>query len=183
LTPCLLNCSNHGQCFITNNNTFVCECTQNYTGSRCHIDKRLCSSYPCLHNAVCADIIDNQGDYSFNCSCPPNHFGIHCEKQVDLCANETCSNNGVCSSKNLTAHCECFPMFSGEKCEIESNEMKAIKATIEITSILAILILISFYCLFVLVDICNLYANRKKKLFKKHKEDSKILIYKFIYKN
>ncbi len=31
VTPCLLNCSNHGQCVIKNTNQLVCECDQHYT--------------------------------------------------------------------------------------------------------------------------------------------------------
>jgi hypothetical protein len=103
---------------------------------------------------------------------------------VDLCANETCSNNGVCKNKNWVATCECFQMYSGDKCQTESAEMKAIKNTIRFTSILAILILLGFFLLFVLVDVCNFYEARRKKLLKKHKKpNSKPTYYRLVYKN
>jgi hypothetical protein len=102
---------------------------------------------------------------------------------VDVCANETCSNNGVCKNKNYNPLCECFQMYSGEKCELESTKMKAIKATIKFTSILAILILIAFYLLFVLVDIWNLYESRKKDSLKKVQKPKNKIIYRFTYKN
>jgi subtilisin-like proprotein convertase family protein len=184
ITPCLLNCSNHGQCFLTNTSRFVCKCTQDYAGSLCNIDKRKCSSNPCLHNSACTDFIDPQGAYSFNCSCSQFHYGIYCENQLDVCANETCSNNGVCKNKNMTAVCECFQLYFGEKCEIESNKAKLIKTTIKFTSILAISILLGFYLIFILIDICNLRESRQRKLFlKKTKSSNKPLVYKFTYKN
>jgi subtilisin-like proprotein convertase family protein len=184
VTPCLLNCSNHGQCVIKNTNQLVCECDQHYTGAACNVDKRKCSSNPCLYNATCTDIIDSQGLYSFNCLCAENYYGTYCEKRVDVCANETCSNNGVCKNKEFVATCECFKMYSGEKCQTESSQMKAIKTTTKFTSILAILILVGFYLLFILIDIWNLYESRKKMKLNKQKEKvHKKQIFKFIYKN
>ena len=169
---------------LTNTNQLRCECNQHYTSSTCNIDKRKCSSNPCLYNSTCTDIIDNLGTYSFNCSCAENYYGTYCEKQVDVCANETCSNNGVCKNKNSLATCECFQMYSGENCQIESSEMKAIKATVKFTSILAVLIILGFYFLFILVDICNLYKMRKKKILKKPRENTKRKsISKLTYKN
>jgi len=69
-------------------------------------------------------------------------------------------------------------MYSGEKCQIESSQMKAIKSTIQFTSILAILIIIMFYLMFVLIDICNFYASRKKVTLKKPRENIKTTLKK-----
>ncbi|RNA00108.1 crumbs isoform X1 [Brachionus plicatilis] len=108
LTKCLINCSNNGKCFYdTKKNYLECKCFENFTGLSCQVDKRFCSSSPCLNNGTCIE--DSQG---FRCQCMKDYFfGKYCEKAIDLCANETCSKNGFCV------------ILSGEKCEIESVEI------------------------------------------------------------
>jgi subtilisin-like proprotein convertase family protein len=183
ITACLLNCSNHGQCVQTDSNLYICDCDEHYTGYTCNIDMRQCSSNPCLNSAKCNDLIDSEASYAFNCSCSQFHYGIYCENQVDVCANETCSNNGVCKNKNMTAVCECFQLYSGEKCEIESNKATLIKTTIKFTSILAISILLGFYLMFVLIDACRFYANRKKTVNEKSLKSKNKKMNRYIYKN
>jgi hypothetical protein len=182
ITPCLLNCSNHGQCVVIDEH-YSCECDEHYSGSTCNIDKRQCSSNPCLNNSPCTDLINSEDIYSFNCSCADFFYGTYCENKVDICANVTCSDNGVCKSKNMIAVCECFQMYSGQKCEIESNKAKLVKTTIRFTSILAICILIGFYSMFILIDICSFYGNRRKALYENRSKPKKKEIYRYTYKN
>ncbi|RNA23001.1 neurogenic locus notch -like protein [Brachionus plicatilis] len=121
LTKCLINCSNNGKCFYdTKKNHLECKCFENFTGPSCQVDKRFCSSSPCLNNGTCIE--DSQG---FRCQCMKDYFfGNYCEKAIDLCANETCSKNGFCVvKKDFKVICKCLYLYSGEKCEIESAEI------------------------------------------------------------
>jgi hypothetical protein len=75
-------------------------------------------------------------------------------------------------------------MYSGDKCQTESNEVKAVKSTVRFTSILAVLILIGFYLMFILIDLWNLYESRKRgSSLKINKKTPRVLVYKFAYKN
>ena len=81
------------------------------------------------------------------------------------------------------AVCECFQMYSGEKCQIESAKMKVIKTTIRFTSILAIIIILCFYLLFFVVDLLNFYTKRKKDSLNILKNSKRSVIYRYEYKN
>ena len=139
LSGCIVNCSNKGECkFDSLINNFFCSCNSVYlSGYACQIDSRPCSSNPCLNNGTCLDYSD-YGNYSistlsgmnsssFSCAC--NHFykGTYCESKIDVCLNETCSSNGNCLDLNNKAKCKCFSMYSGDKCESESNELKTVR--------------------------------------------------------
>jgi hypothetical protein len=163
---CLLNCSNNGLCEIQmvyvmgeGQMSIGCKCNEHFEGSACDYDMRICASNPCLNNATCVDIISNT-TYDFECQCGSFSFGLYCENQIDVCENETCSLNGRCVDMNKQPVCECFKSYSGEHCQIESSTIKAIKATRLTTSLLAILIIVSFYLLFILLDLCNWYHKR-----------------------
>ncbi|RNA34459.1 neurogenic locus notch -like protein [Brachionus plicatilis] len=121
LTKCLINCSNNGKCFYDTKKKYSeCRCFGNFTGPLCQVDKRFCSSSPCLNNGTCIE--DSQG---FRCQCMKDYFfGKYCEIAIDLCANETCSKNGFCVvKKDFEVFCKCFYLYNGEKCEIESVEI------------------------------------------------------------
>jgi hypothetical protein len=165
LSGCIVNCSNNGQCqFDSLINNFFCSCNSVYlSGYACQIDSRPCSSNPCLNNGTCVDYstsskynissILGKNYSSFNCLCDENYKGTYCESKIDVCQNETCSNNGNCIDLNNKAKCECFSMYSGEKCESESNELKTVKKIISLASILAIVIIVLLYSCFVCMDI------------------------------
>jgi hypothetical protein len=51
-------------------------------------------------------------------------------------------------------------MYSGDKCEIESNELKAVKAIISLASILAIIIIILFFIVIVLMDLTKYLCDK-----------------------
>ncbi|CAF1148940.1 unnamed protein product, partial [Brachionus calyciflorus] len=128
---CIQNCSNHGKCKIINNAKYKCECNKNYIGSACQYNTFPCSSNPCLNNGLC---VDNLLENDFKCQCLTGknqseiYYGQYCEFKRNACQNETCSNNGYCFDNENTAKCKCFSMFSGEKCEIKSNEMIVVEA-------------------------------------------------------
>ena len=175
ISDCLLNFTNHADC-VFSNDKFVGECQQNFTGSSCNIDKRVCSSQPCLNNGTCEDIFDEQ-TYSHNCTCQPFYFGSFCQFKEDVCKDEKCSSNGICVDIQNEPTCKCFQMYSGSKCEIESTKVKLIKSVISTSSLLAIIILISFYVLFLISDLCGRKRYRVKTL------SSKVVYKKFNYKN
>jgi hypothetical protein len=117
--------------------------------------------------------------FDFYCQCPHNYHGKHCEFEVDVCQNETCSNHGVCKKRNDLPECDCFYLYSGKKCETEIPEKKLIDMVTSFSSILAIIILVSFCLLIVLNDLAN-YFNKCKKIIPKKR---KLKIQKFVYKN
>ncbi|CAF0777743.1 unnamed protein product [Brachionus calyciflorus] len=173
LNNCLSNCSGNGFCNFYDDDDFkfICECFTNFFGPSCHINKNI----PCLckNNATC---INN------SCECPSEKnqtspfYGKFCEFKIDVCENETCSNNGVCFDDGLKAKCKCFDKYSGEKCQIELDEMKILKIVIRTSSIISILIIILFYLLFIICDLSS-YFCRKSIVTKRQKDRKQKLIY------
>ncbi len=171
---CLADCNRHGSCFYQNN-SLLCNCEQFYEGNECELDLKPCSNVQCLNYAKC---IQNLTDMSYKCNCSEYFKGKNCEEKIDLCQNETCSSNGVCYEENFVPKCKCFSMISGEKCEIKSEERKVIETTIKATSIIAIVILIATYAIFVLNDVFNKFYwkkfNNKKNKSKRANKNPKV---------
>lgn len=155
---CLVNCSNHGKCKLSDENRFKCECDINYAGSICQADMRPCSSKPCLNNGTC---FENIAESSFKCECNQFYFGEKCEFKIDVCKNVTCSFKGNCADVNNKPKCECFYLYSGLRCEIESSEQKIIKNVVSSASIIAIIIIILFYSSFIISDLFDFYIRNK----------------------
>jgi hypothetical protein len=177
MSDCLLNCSNHGECVLNLNGKFVCNCEPNFAGSSCNVDKRICSSQPCMNNGTCEDIIDGQ-TYSHNCTCAPFYYGTYCQFKEDVCKDEKCSSNGLCVDVQNEPTCKCFQYYSGTKCEIESKRIKTIKTIISTSSILAIIILACFYLTFIISDLC---ARKRYRIQVRSPKVQKIQ--KLYYKN
>ncbi|CAF1105149.1 unnamed protein product, partial [Brachionus calyciflorus] len=169
LNDCLTNCSGHGQCKLAKDFKFICECFENYAGSNCASNTLPCWSNPCLYNGTC---INNLTDSSYTCDCQKDfYFGKNCEFKKDVCVNETCSKNGNCYDENNKPKCQCFSKYSGEKCEIESEELKIIKNVISVSSIIAIIIIVVTYLSLILSDLTNFWIkiNPKKSKNKSNK--------------
>ncbi|CAF1035290.1 unnamed protein product [Brachionus calyciflorus] len=167
LNDCLTNCSNQGVCkYFKNVNKYKCDCDVGFFGESCQKDLNPCSSSPCLNEGLC--LIMNKS--SFKCECLSNYYtGDFCEKEIDLCQNETCSSQGRCSVQNKKPKCYCFNLFSGEKCQIESNDGKVIKQIIKTATIITIIILVSFFLILILIDVSNYFARGKKVFRVKNK--------------
>ena len=119
--------------YRSNNITFdpVCTCSTGYTGDNCEIDINECDPDPC-QNAVCSESSTNSsvalGDY--HCEC---NFGW--KKMNDICVymplctlTDPCQNNGVCilQPDNINYVCECPTGYTGQNCEIDTDECNAI---------------------------------------------------------
>lgn len=170
LSGCVVNCSNNGVCgFDSTKNNYLCTCYSVYmVGNACQIDTRACSSNPCLYNGTCVEYsnmtqIDGSNSSLYYCLCDELHKGSNCELKVNVCQNETCSNNGYCYDSNNEAKCECFSMYSGDKCETESSELKVVKKVISISSILAFVMIIFTYSCIGLMDIAKFCCKKKAK--------------------
>jgi hypothetical protein len=70
-------------------------------------------------------------------------------------------------------------MYSGDKCEAESNELKTVKAIISYTTIIAIITIILFYSSIILMDLSKFCCKNQENLHR-HK---KPVIEKYIYIN
>ena len=157
----------------------------------CQIDSRPCSLNPCLNNAICVDYSNNMNynmsalidtnSSSFYCLCNEFYIGTNCETKLDVCQNETCSNNGNCYESENMPKCKCFSMYSGDKCESESNELKAIKTISSISTIIAIISIISFYVFISFMDLLkylcrykNIVPHKNKKRQKKKNKKRRI---------
>jgi hypothetical protein len=164
LSGCLANCSNNGYCSVNTASKVVCTCLNGYSGSSCQTNLRPCSKGPCLNNGTCLEDYDQtSGDFSYNCSCALTYYGVYCQNQIDICANKSCSGNGRCVVNGSLAQCQCFQMYSGDACEIESPAMKTIKGIISTSAVIAILSIVLSYCLLVLSDLHTHFFITKEK--------------------
>jgi hypothetical protein len=183
LSGCIVNCSNNGQCkFDSLINNFFCSCNSIYlSGYACQIDSRPCSSNPCLNNATCVDYSNSKSynSSSFSCLCDEYHSGAYCESEIDICQNETCSRNGNCFDLNKKPKCKCFNMYSGDRCELESNELKTTKQIISYSTIIAIAVIIMFYCCFFLMDISKYLCKKNRHPSAFHKKA--VIMRKYTY--
>jgi hypothetical protein len=185
ITPCLLNCSNNGECIYNQiSNNFTCNCFENYTGSNCNIDKRPCNSakLQCINNGICINnrTGPNKDDYTFACNCSYPFYGDRCQFKIKLCQNITCSKQGICLVVNDTQPvCKCFPNFSGNECEISGFKMKTIKAVGYISVGISIAFMAGFVGLIIYIDIVRFLRpdqddeERMRKKEKKKKEKNK----------
>jgi hypothetical protein len=179
ITACLANCSNNGVCQLDpSTQKLLCACDQYFTGSKCNIDTRPCSYGPCLNNATCTNT--NLTTFGYLCECNEFYTGTNCETQIDLCQNETCSSNGKCGIVDNKPKCKCFQYYSGDKCQAVDQSLVTIKNIISTTSIIAIILIISFYLLVILSDLSKYVFCVKDDGFKYEKYHH---VYKFRYIN
>ncbi|RNA11980.1 protocadherin Fat 1 isoform X1 [Brachionus plicatilis] len=179
MNDCMNNCSGNGLCKFKDKSLFVCECFNNFAVSSCQINTLPCASNPCLNNGT---YVNNLANKTFICHCQQDnngnylYFGKNCQNKVDVCANETCSKNGVCYDVNDKAKCKCFSSYSGEKCNIESDESKTRKVIIKTSTIIAIIVLVLFFLILILSDLSSLFCEKKS-------EKKRYVVQKLIYIN
>ncbi len=157
VTACLSNCSNQGVCKLSQNQTYICECNANFMGKSCQTDERPCSqANKCLNNGTC---INSQDLTSFTCQCPESgpYYGQYCENMRNLCENVTCSSHGYCTQSQNETKCKCNNGYEGDKCEIESGAVKAVKSIQWTTTIISILFIGTFWIIIVSNDLLNYF--------------------------
>lgn len=165
MSACIVNCTNNGNCYMdSKTNLLGCSCAQYYAGASCQTDTRACSSSPCMNGANCLDSSTwpSLATTSYFCNCSSAYYGVNCELKYDLCANETCSGHGSCSAVNDVANCTCFKNYFGSLCQYEEESLKAIKQAVSAASILAIVVLVLFYAIFICNDVHSFFINRRK---------------------
>ena len=175
LSACLTNCSNNGQCsFDIKNSKFICICSFDYyTGTKCEIDKRPCSSFQCFNNGTCLNKInETTQQYDFECQCQYPYYSRRCESKINLCQiNSTCvPNQGLCIINGTQTACKCFTGYSGDFCEIMSSSLQTAKAISNISALVAIILIICFMVLIVLSDLTKLFPKKAKIKSKKIKK-------------
>jgi hypothetical protein len=167
---CLTNCSSKGSCKSNSlTSKFMCECNAGFAGSKCDINLKICSYFPCLNSGQCIELSTSS---SYMCNCTKYYTGERCENKKDLCQNVSCSSNGVCVDVNDTAVCKCFNLYSGENCEIKSIKLSIVKMA---QTISVVIVILSFVLVALVVFILDLKCGKEKKNTKK-------IIKRFIYK-
>ncbi len=181
VSSCLSNCSNHGVCKHSTNQTYTCECNSNFIGVSCQTDERPCSqSNKCLNNGTCINSLDLT---SSSCKCPENglFYGQYCENTINLCENVTCSSHGYCMQNQNKTKCKCQNGYEGDGCELESNIIKVVKKVQWTTTIICTTCIVTFIILILGNDLFNFLNVRQKNRLKDIEKKSKCLEKKFYY--
>ena len=156
------NCSNHGACILVDQ-SYVCQCNENRTGSACQTDSRPCSRVLCMNGSTC---YDTNNSTSFQCTCRSEIFhGTYCENKVDLCKNSTiCYNNqGFCVMNDTQPFCKCKTQYSGVNCEIMSNYLVFQKGVVWLTTIICIIVIVCLIMIVLGFDFTKYFLMNKNK--------------------
>ncbi len=156
LGPCLLGCSNRGECLLNSNGTYACNCSKQYAGYLCEQDLRPCMNTLCLNGGVCSNMLhENTSEYlDYNCTCTYPFYGRNCERMINLCEHRNCSMRGFCKVVNKTqTHCQCYNRYEGEHCQLDSPSLVKIQEVVRGCVIVSSILIVLFYASFVLADI------------------------------
>ncbi len=164
ISECMSNCSNNGLCKYQAGLAYRCDCFPDYIGDKCQVNRRPCSSVPCLNNGSCTEMITSNGDYNFTCDCLEYYSGSRCElfDLSGLCESLACEH-GVCmiDKKTLQANCSCYPNYNGTRCENALPMVHVIKTVTKTSTIIAIVFISSFYILMLALDLANLFRPKR----------------------
>ncbi|CAD6198104.1 unnamed protein product [Caenorhabditis auriculariae] len=135
--PCYINkCLNGGTCVSNYNildSTFTCDCTVDWRGDLCEIERMPCDDEPCKNGGECEN--DRGPPKSFNCTCPSNWEGDDCTTDVDECAvfgPSLCGSKdkaAVCVNTDGSYHCSCSENWTGPRCTTNRIIYEILNAT------------------------------------------------------
>lgn len=176
LNSCLIQCSYNGICVVNKlKNNFECNCFNGYTGGACEISINPCvPNSPCLNNGTCVYSPNSTSLYKCECNFK-RYYGDNCEFELDLCSNATCINRGTCKVDESTfmPYCKCLQYFSGDKCEVMSNDLVTINKVVSIAIATSIVTIVIFYSTFLINDLIDFSFKIKIKPKKKPKLKTK----------
>ncbi|XP_033760723.1 uncharacterized protein LOC117342636 [Pecten maximus] len=109
-------CRNNGDC-INSLGSYICVCTNGWTGPDCSIDIMECATDPCFNGGVC---LERSG--SFHCICPAGWEGNLCTDDVNECDSVPCNHNGGCVNSPGSYSCVCTSGWTGQNCSTDVNE-------------------------------------------------------------
>jgi hypothetical protein len=168
------NCSNNGVCAYQGNQTYGCNCTDDFIGRHCQTDKRPCRSWPCTNNGTCSQTKLSSGSYNFTCSCLKYYSGSRCEKfdRAALCGNLSCVK-GFClvDKGKAVATCSCFVNYYGARCENASLQVTVVRWVTNVSLVVSLVLICLFYLTCVVMDLKNgcFCCKNKTKTVKKGK--------------
>jgi hypothetical protein len=61
--------------------------------------------------------------------------------------------NGYCVDEGSSTKCVCFSLYFGDECQYKQEELKVIQQVMTVSSNVAIIIIVSFYALFIANDV------------------------------
>ena len=181
VSACISNCSSgNGYCAnqLINNYKLYCICKQGYYGYACENTLSDYTTMNCLNGGTLVNNIINN-TLTSSCLCPNDTLGASCESKIDPCQNETCSDHGNCYVEQNTnlVKCKCIILFYGDKCELQSSELKTIKTVISVTTKVAIGAICAFFSIFMLMDVSSILIKRKRKLINLKKKRNRVRFY------
>uniref|UniRef100_A0A672HTS6 Cubilin (intrinsic factor-cobalamin receptor) n=1 Tax=Salarias fasciatus TaxID=181472 RepID=A0A672HTS6_SALFA len=94
--PCV-----HGQCAITADPGYMCNCHPGWEGPTCDQNIDECLSSPCQHGGNCTDAING-----FTCTCTAQWTGPLCQNPQQVCGGELTGPAGSFSYPNSPGHDE-----------------------------------------------------------------------------
>lgn len=117
-----IQCQNGGTCY-SNDKTYVCLCTSEYTGDKCETSKSQqadsCQGVVCYNHGSCLYGI---------CRCPVGFGGSSCETQTG-CLPNPCKNGGQCFSNAYSYVCICVQDWTGTHCDQRMGQQVEAKAS------------------------------------------------------
>ncbi|XP_033100020.1 fibropellin-1-like, partial [Anneissia japonica] len=118
VTPCSTNpCQNGSACTVVGS-SYICRCSDCFTGTNCQTVLSACSNHACQNGAACVQVTGSCIQYT--CTCPSCYTGQFCETVLSACSNHGCQNGAACvqvTGSCIQYTCTCPSCYTGTFCE------------------------------------------------------------------